>query len=90
MRTFVELTAPEVADLSPDGVAVLPIGAMRLLVTVGNLLLTGWVCLLSCRLVGELYVMTLDVDAATEPDLGDLGARLGVTLHVRPADEDVL
>jgi glycine cleavage system transcriptional repressor len=45
---------------------------------------------LSCRLAGELYVMTLDVDAATEPALGDVAARLGVTLHVTPADEDVL
>src|SRR4051794_2331914 len=45
---------------------------------------------LSCRLAGELYVMTLDVDAATEPALADVAARLGVTLHVMPADEDVL
>jgi glycine cleavage system transcriptional repressor len=45
---------------------------------------------LSCRLAGELYVMTLDVDAATEPALADVAARLGVTLHVSPADEDVL
>jgi glycine cleavage system transcriptional repressor len=45
---------------------------------------------LSCRLVGDLYVMTLEVDAASEPELGDLGARLGVSLHVMPADEDVL
>jgi glycine cleavage system transcriptional repressor len=45
---------------------------------------------LSCRLVGDLYVMTLEVDAAAEPDLGDLATRLGVTLHVLPADEDVL
>jgi glycine cleavage system transcriptional repressor len=45
---------------------------------------------LSCRLVGDLYVMTLDVDAAVEPDLGDLATRLGVTLHVQPVDEDVL
>jgi glycine cleavage system transcriptional repressor len=45
---------------------------------------------LSCRLAGELYVMTLDVDAATEPQLADVAARLGVTLHVTPADEDVL
>jgi glycine cleavage system transcriptional repressor len=37
---------------------------------------------LSCRLVGDLYVMTVDVDAATEPDLGDLATRLGVTLHL--------
>ncbi|MCU1590003.1 MAG: amino acid-binding protein [Frankiales bacterium] len=45
---------------------------------------------LSCRLVGDLYVMTLDVDAATEPDLAAVAARLGVTLHVVAADEDVL
>jgi glycine cleavage system transcriptional repressor len=45
---------------------------------------------LSCRLAGELYVMTLDVDAATEPALADVAARLGVTLHVTAADEDVL
>jgi hypothetical protein len=34
--------------------------------------------------------MTLDVDAATETALGDIAARLGVTLHVTAADEDVL
>jgi glycine cleavage system transcriptional repressor len=45
---------------------------------------------LSCRLVGELYVMTLEVDAVAEPDLSDVAAALGVTLHVAPADEDVL
>jgi glycine cleavage system transcriptional repressor len=45
---------------------------------------------LSCRLAGELYVMTLDVDAVEEPALADVAARLGVTLHVSPADEDVL
>jgi glycine cleavage system transcriptional repressor len=45
---------------------------------------------LSCRLAGDLYVMTLDVDAATEPALGDVAAHLGVTLHVTAADEDVL
>ena len=45
---------------------------------------------LTCRLVGDLYVMTLEVDATSEPQLGDLGARLGVSLHVLPADEDVL
>jgi glycine cleavage system transcriptional repressor len=45
---------------------------------------------LSCRLAGDLYVMTLDVDAATEPALADVAARLGVTLHVSAADEDVL
>src|SRR3954469_15728144 len=45
---------------------------------------------LSCRLVGELYVMTLEVDAEGEASPGELAARLGVTLHVLPADEDVL
>ena len=45
---------------------------------------------LSCRLAGELYVMTLDVDAAAEPDLADVASRLGVRVHVTPADEDVL
>lgn len=45
---------------------------------------------LSCRLVGDLYVMTLDVDAAAEPALGGLAERLGVTVHVQSADEDVL
>jgi glycine cleavage system transcriptional repressor len=45
---------------------------------------------LSCRLVGDLYVMTLDVDAAAEPRLDELAGRLGVTLHVVAADEDVL
>lgn len=41
---------------------------------------------LSCRLVGDLYVMTIEVDAATEPVL----QVEGVTLHVSAADEDVL
>lgn len=45
---------------------------------------------LSCRLVGDLYVMTLDVDATAEPQLDALAERLGVTLHVVAADEDVL
>lgn len=45
---------------------------------------------LSCRLVGDLYVMTLDVDAAEEPQLAEVADRLGVTLHVAPADEDLL
>lgn len=45
---------------------------------------------LSCRLVGDLYVMTLDVEAAGPPALDDLGRRLGVSLHVTPVDEDVL
>jgi hypothetical protein len=34
--------------------------------------------------------MTLEVDAADRPGLDDVAARLGVTLHVAPADEDVL
>ena len=45
---------------------------------------------LSCRLVGELYVMTLEVDATGEPQLAEVAARLGVALHVEPVDEDVL
>lgn len=45
---------------------------------------------LSCRLVGDLYVMTLEVDAAAEPRLDEVAARLGVALHVEPVDEDVL
>jgi glycine cleavage system transcriptional repressor len=45
---------------------------------------------LSCRLAGELYVMTLDVDSPSEPALGALASRLGVTLHVAAADEDLL
>jgi glycine cleavage system transcriptional repressor len=45
---------------------------------------------LSCRLVGELYVMTLEVDAPAEPALAAVAERLGVTLHVMAADEDVL
>ena len=45
---------------------------------------------LSCRLVGDLYVMTLEVDSAEEPQLEGLAERLGVTLHVEPVDEDVL
>ena len=45
---------------------------------------------LSCRLVGDLYVMTLEVDSPAEPQLADVAERLGVTLHVEPVDEDVL
>lgn len=45
---------------------------------------------LSCRLVGELYVMTLEVEAGAEPQLAGVAERLGVTLHVEPVDEDVL
>ena len=45
---------------------------------------------LSCRLAGDLYVMTLEVDAASEPQLADVAERLGVVLHVEPVDEDVL
>jgi glycine cleavage system transcriptional repressor len=45
---------------------------------------------LSCRLVGDLYVMTLEVDVTGELELSDVGARLGVTVHAEPVDEDVL
>lgn len=45
---------------------------------------------LSCRLAGDLYVMTLDVEAAVEPDLAGVAERLGVTVRVSPADEDLL
>jgi glycine cleavage system transcriptional repressor len=45
---------------------------------------------LSCRLVGDLYVMTLEVDATGELRLDGLGERLGVTVHVELVDEDVL
>jgi glycine cleavage system transcriptional repressor len=45
---------------------------------------------LSCRLAGDLYVMTLDVDAPQEPQLAEVAARLGVTLHVTAADEELL
>ena len=45
---------------------------------------------LSCRLVGDLSVMTLEVDSPVEPPLEGLAERLGVTLHVEPVDEDVL
>ena len=45
---------------------------------------------LSCRLVGELYVMTLEVDATGEPALAAVAERLGVALHVESVDEDVL
>ncbi len=45
---------------------------------------------LSCRLVGDLYVMTLEVEAAGPLDLTDVAADLGVSVHVAPADEDVL
>src|SRR5213078_1910430 len=43
---------------------------------------------LSCRLVGDLYVMTLEVESAVEPSLEGVAERLGVTLHVEPVDED--
>lgn len=45
---------------------------------------------LSCRLAGDLYVMTLDVEAAAEPDLAAVAAQLGVTVRVSAADEDLL
>lgn len=45
---------------------------------------------LSCRLVGDLYVMTLEVDAAQAPDLDAVAGRLGVAVHVAAADEDLL
>lgn len=45
---------------------------------------------LSCRLVEGLYVMTVEVEAATAPDLGQVAAGLGVQVHVAPLDEDVL
>jgi glycine cleavage system transcriptional repressor len=45
---------------------------------------------LSCRLAGELYVMTLDVEAAAEPDLAAVAQRLGVSVRVSTADEDLL
>lgn len=45
---------------------------------------------LSCRLAGDLYVMTIEVEAAAEPDLAALAGRLGVQVHVAPVDEDVL
>ena len=51
---------------------------------------------LSCRLAGELYVMTLEVDLAEgradelAADLAATGEQLGVTVHLEPADEDLL
>jgi len=45
---------------------------------------------LSCRLVGELYVMTLEVDTARPLELSRVAERLGVSVHAEPADEDVL
>ncbi|MCA1720949.1 MAG: ACT domain-containing protein [Actinobacteria bacterium] len=45
---------------------------------------------LSCRLIGDLYVMTIEVDVTGELDLEDVGTRLGVTVHAEPVDEDVL
>lgn len=45
---------------------------------------------LSCRLAGELYVMTLEVEAPAALDLTSVAADLGVTVRVAPADEDVL
>ncbi len=45
---------------------------------------------LSCRLTGDLYVMTLEVEAAGSLDLTAVAAELGVTVRVAPADADVL
>ncbi len=49
---------------------------------------------LTCRLAGDLYVMTLEVDledpAAVGAALDAVGADLGVHLHLEPVDEDVL
>ena len=45
---------------------------------------------LSCRLTGELYVMTLEVDTARPLELSRVAERLGVSVHAEPADEDVL
>lgn len=50
---------------------------------------------LSCRLVGDLYVMTLDVDLDERAEqaaeaVAAVGADLGVTVRVEPLDEDVL
>jgi glycine cleavage system transcriptional repressor len=45
---------------------------------------------LSCRLAGDLYVMTLDVAAAAQPSLAAVAAQLGVTVRVSAADEDLL
>ena len=45
---------------------------------------------LSCRLVGDLYVMTLEVEAESELVLGGVATALGVSVHVEPADTDVL
>lgn len=49
---------------------------------------------LTCRLVGDLYVMTVEVDLA-DPEpvaaaLARIGVELGVTVHLAPVDEDVL
>ncbi len=45
---------------------------------------------LSCRLVGDLYVMTLEVEAESELVLDGVATALGVSVHVEPADTDVL
>ena len=45
---------------------------------------------LSCRLVADLYVMTLEVEAESELDLSEVAAALGVSVHVEPADADLL
>ena len=49
---------------------------------------------LTCRLVGDLYVMTVEVDLV-DPEpvreaLTRTAADLGVTVHLEPVDEDVL
>ncbi len=49
---------------------------------------------LTCRLVGPLYVMTIEVDLpdghGLEPALGQLALELGVSLHLAPVDDDLL
>lgn len=45
---------------------------------------------LSCRLVGELYVMTVEVEAGADLALEQVASDLGVSVHVEPADTDLL
>jgi glycine cleavage system transcriptional repressor len=49
---------------------------------------------LTCRLAGDLYVMTLEVDlvdpAPVEEALREVSARLDVHVRLEPVDEDVL
>ncbi len=49
---------------------------------------------LTCRLVGALYVMTIEVElpdgAAAGEALAAAANELGVSLHLSPADEDLL